>query len=649
MRNILTLIFILASLTINAQVVGKTTVLKVNGNPNLVVGLEDQTGYYESTLAQDTSSGLWYDWKAGRVPVWQETHTAANTSAVPFGAITGTNLEQQIQQVYAAIPLTNITSNVYYVSKSYGNNTTAEVGNPLRPWYDPWTADLVAGDSAIIKVIDGLWTVANTSSGISADWVATTASDSLLLGDKPYRVYDFEYNSGISMKGNENYYLFVCDTNQVIRILGNGIFKSQSNTRIAFIEGLSNFEMEFDTLIASTDSGWGLQFQINNTGQKVNIRGKYAYAFEERIFNIGSLPPFYTWKHRGVRRTSTAIAQSAIPTDINIRIEFLDLVNNDDAFRLNSWSVNTNILIKIGTIRSQNAKWNIFNFYRNCFINSSMSIRIENLYTINSTSANAGVINLGGDLNNSSIDIEIANGIVDGTCITTDWGAVGGSSTNSVDSLASNGVFNIRTGSLFRNKGGFYVPVVNILATDSVLVNLAANIYSDSSACVSVRMNGESAYFGGIHYLSLEGKYITAKGPAILLNGNNTEPTNIYFDNMYVENQTGNPAISATTTQEVNVGTLTDLGAKSIDPDITYISTKNYLTWKTNTFTATFSQSTFTTTPAKLPTNSPNLVVLKNGLEQTDTVNYTYVPSTGVITFIPALTGGEVMKIRWFD
>lgn len=56
-------------------------------------------------------------------------------------------------------------SNVLYVSKGSGNNDTAEKGNHHLPWADPWTAqdNAVAGDW--IYVIDGNWTIGDTSSG----------------------------------------------------------------------------------------------------------------------------------------------------------------------------------------------------------------------------------------------------------------------------------------------------------------------------------------------------------------------------------------------------------------------------------------------------------------------------------------------------
>ena len=59
---------------------------------------------------------------------------------------------------------TSFIGNTFYVSKSNGNNTTAQKGNPFKPYADPWAAVADADDGDYIEVLDGIWNVSNISS-----------------------------------------------------------------------------------------------------------------------------------------------------------------------------------------------------------------------------------------------------------------------------------------------------------------------------------------------------------------------------------------------------------------------------------------------------------------------------------------------------
>ncbi|MEL6970805.1 MAG: hypothetical protein AAFO02_11600, partial [Bacteroidota bacterium] len=71
--------------------------------------------------------------------------------------------------------------------------------------------------------------------------------------------------------------------------------------------------------------------------------------------------------------------------------------------------------------------------------------------------------------------------------------------------------------------------------------------------------------------------------------------------------------------------------------------------WQGEAFTASASQSTHTVSGNELPANEWRFTIVIDGLEKTNGVDYTYVAGTGVITFTPALAGGEFVKVRFLN
>ena len=73
--------------------------------------------------------------------------------------------------------------------------------------------------------------------------------------------------------------------------------------------------------------------------------------------------------------------------------------------------------------------------------------------------------------------------------------------------------------------------------------------------------------------------------------------------------------------------------------------------WHIDLTTAGAGQDIYTVSTSKLPVNGANIIVIINGLEQIEgaSEHYTYVAPTGVVTFNTPFTGGEKVKIRWYD
>ena len=101
----LILLFTILTLPLHGQsIIGRAMVYRVDSDPNLIPGLSIQDSYYESFLAQDTVTGIWYDYLENAVGnKWQPTQTSERTNATPFGSITATDVQGQLEQVFASI------------------------------------------------------------------------------------------------------------------------------------------------------------------------------------------------------------------------------------------------------------------------------------------------------------------------------------------------------------------------------------------------------------------------------------------------------------------------------------------------------------------------------------------------------------------
>jgi hypothetical protein len=104
MRYILIFLALFLTLTSYTQsITGRAMVYRVDSDPNLIPGLDVQDTYYESFLAQDTTTGMWWDYLESRGTTWELVNTAERTNATPFGSITGTDVQGQLEEVFASI------------------------------------------------------------------------------------------------------------------------------------------------------------------------------------------------------------------------------------------------------------------------------------------------------------------------------------------------------------------------------------------------------------------------------------------------------------------------------------------------------------------------------------------------------------------
>jgi hypothetical protein len=581
MRNILTLIFILVSLTINAQVVGKTTVLKVNGNPNLVVGLEDQTGYYESVLAQDTLTGLWYDWKAGRVPVWN-------------------------------LFMGTISKDVTYVSQLTGSNVTGN-GSQNYPYADPWFAVDSTNIGGTVFVLDGYYKLDTIGGSYGNVFFPVNGFISANLAKKSINIVN---SSNVKYEWSHSYRLpIVYDTIGIKFTFKGGTVKQELTSNESLVRvgkygkyAPASLHFEPDSLIIG-NNGYNSPIVFGNI-DKLFIGGKYLKSFRAMV----------------TRGYST----DTLKTEANIVFDEGYLLATDETFSAPKMvGSKLNIMFKKLYVEED---FYVTNFRHG--VNAEVNINISDFYLKRwSTVSNQMFLlwaarSASEPMINSTLRFHADNAVLDSLILCE-------GTANRFANNTGNKV--IITGNYTALKRGFFTN------------------NSDNAT----GQNGVTYYFNNCHVQStISPPLLVSQGSRVYVNNSNF---NSITDTSFVR-------LSTTARLTVNNSSFTQLSSKSFCQSISGVSSitlnnssytgvtpttvtinSNSPIWKTVVFTGVFGQSTYTTISTKLPTNSPNLVVLKNGLELTDTVDYTYVPSTGVITFIPALTGGEVMKIRWFD
>lgn len=581
MKNILTLIFVLTSLTINAQIVGKTTVLKINGDPNSIIGLEDQTGYYESVLAQDTVTGLWYDWKAGRTPVWQ-LQTGANTKKVS------------------------------YVSQSRGNNQTGN-GSQNYPYADPWFAVDSTDVGGTVFVLDGNYKLDTIGGSYGNVFFPAIGNASATLIKKDVSVVcskgvKFEYGTLYVMP------MFYDTTGYKFNFVGGTVkhtFKPMPSYSVMelgkegkVVPAVTN--LQFDSLIiGSGDYRWPLVY--GNVG-KISLGGNYLYS----------------------DRAMVMFTIDTVQCDIDINFKEGFLTATDLTFTVRMMNNITNIVFGKLTLELDFHLWRMRNA-----INTVVNFHVGELYakrwgaSVNKNIFSGEARNATEFQQNSIFNFTCNTAVLDSVSLTT--GSTNRFAGNTNNKYFYSGNFFVKGSFLFSNQNDnpiglntsqYYLNNSTVHSTNEppiIILNDNTGVFIQNTAFV---MSGDTsfirAYSGANLFITNSSFYKTGVVP-------------------FAQAITGTPNI-----------TLNNSSYTGPTPTTVTI-TSNSPSWKAVTFTASFSQSTHTTTTTKLPTTSANLIVIKDGLELTDTIDYTYIPSTGVITFIPALAGGEVIKIRWFD
>ncbi len=614
MRNLILLLLLSLATLANAQIVGRSVVIRTNGNPNTITGL-DIEHFQAPTLCLDTTTNVWYDFDFGRVPKWQPTHTAENTAATPFSPITSTTVQAQLEEIYAKIPGQSDGGNVLFVSQGTGNNATAQVGNILFPFKDPWAArDTAIAQSIsdpVIIVQDGNFSYGFTGSG--ALYTSGSIQGVSLARDR-FTYYCYTGTSftrvGATSGGvlNRDFCLLSIATINSLTIPNYFNFLGQSNhiTNFAVLflqdELSRNINIELNEVTETAP-----QPPINYTAGDVNLK-------INTIINSGGSRIMDFVRPLGVKDTFS----------INLRLEIDEVKGATTGHQFN-WGaatfLNSKFVTKIGKYQNTSSGA-ISSLTRTAWKNSIVEFSIDELYSPLNIESNAN------DANNDpwessyltyNINLKKGGAI---TYLGTNYDPA----SDFILTFNINGIQESNTGTSITLSSNF--PNIKYVFTGDLESNRKI-------------LNATASTLGGIEFRNLTWKTPLTEAFTV----SNFTGGLLALNTSIVSNVANTYSATATITSYGSHFSPFNQSGLSISR----ITSLGEPTWKTNTFTATAAQTTFTTTPAKLPANGANLVVLVNGLEQTQTTNYTYVPTTGIITWVSPFVGGESVKIRWFD
>lgn len=125
MRTLFLIVLLAFTFTLSSQVIGRAPVYKIQGNPNVILGLDNQDGYYESTLAYDITGEVWYDYRNDRTPRWQPLMEKVmfyfkdgSTQQVGFKDTVVLNYFQQIKDLEARLDTFSVFDTKLYSSGS---------------------------------------------------------------------------------------------------------------------------------------------------------------------------------------------------------------------------------------------------------------------------------------------------------------------------------------------------------------------------------------------------------------------------------------------------------------------------------------------------------------------------------------------------
>lgn len=557
--------------------------------------------------------------------------TAATTSATPHGAVTGTNVQAQLEQLRALIPGVPVSgSNVLFVSKGTGNNATAQVGSSVLPFADPWaardTAILQGIVNPVIFVQDGRYRM-----GTGLDKNPVSALDGSFY--RPGFVY--YCNPGVIF------------SNYVVGNVNNISFFTCVDS-LGFTGG--DFSFLGAARLEKFVTGRLGVFRQANANIKIEVASVGDNSSGPSFFYIRRLPG-ETIPGRAFKFTNKTelIIGSYTPTSNGTLITFGESNANNDTI------INSDETWKIGLLNNNSG---VGINYGNLFLKDGVhTIEVEKGVVGTGGAALASIHRIG--LINSTINFGVAD-------FRSSAVSLGGQLFNVAsfsDQKASlNGKINIR---IDAHTGNLKNSWRRMAGTCSVLVdmNTANNAESSLHVIDNESMAGIDFTFKtkAINYqvtdcviavnninspVRVIESFVTGASPLVkVTNASRTASLNVYNTIAL----TTNPCIVTSNTVPINVAqsnfTLTDAGLKNIIREREI----GEPIWRSNTFTATAAQSTYTTTPAKLPASGANLVVLVNGSEQIETTHYTYVPATGVVTWVTPFAGGESVKIRWYD
>lgn len=277
---------------------------------------------------------------------------------IDFGGVVTTHVQEALEAINEKLDtLSNLGLNdgrILYVSKLFGNNATAEVGNPQRPWRDPWAARnsvlRQAGD--LIYVRSGKYVISPTWGDVTATANARLWFDGTMYFDNGAVLMDsiggpiFTPTSTTNIAG------------QTFKVLGKGVFK-QTGVATAFtiLGGFSGawfgnakeFYFEADTVICKRF------IYINDSITNVGCSVKYLSVTEGGLVVQGYVSGTdFTVKQMDIIGSGSSgqdpfdLGNSNLKnTVINIDIERVNYYKTSGFSAINPTSVSDSIFVNI--------------------------------------------------------------------------------------------------------------------------------------------------------------------------------------------------------------------------------------------------------------------------------------------------------------
>lgn len=161
----------------------------------------------------------------------------------------------------------NFISNTLFVSKTKGDNGSAQANNPFKPYADPWSALTAASVGDLIEVLDGVWN-ASTTAGTTP--LGTT--DKLIEGAADLNLFSKRVQWYFNSYTGVNYYNYGEAFTDYAPL-----FKPLSSDQHYFVDGNGEFNI-YDFNASTTNNAYFLDVNVNNADIRVNANKFYSQA-----------------------------------------------------------------------------------------------------------------------------------------------------------------------------------------------------------------------------------------------------------------------------------------------------------------------------------------------------------------------------------
>lgn len=547
-------------------------------------------------------------------------------------------IDSMIQAVKNLIPGANPGQKILYVSKSIGDNATAQVGSYLFPFKDPWAARDTAISKAIVApaiiIFDGEFKWYQGSPGICSDcdFSGTTQPEiSLIRNNFTYlSLPGVKFISGGGALNPLENCIFSDTSGYKCSFLGSADFFIPTQTRISLLQHPNaDFTFQCNKIENPTGSGSiAALFQIKKTGIALSGGGGFKnFQFDVNTIRVGKTTSviFALWGQSPFLDTLKAV-------NYNINIKFLDAEYINGLIRVDPMYAKIDAFtINVGTAQLQAVPnvgngFEIFVLGRTGWVNSRINLTIQNL--IMPTTAPSYQYIYGwssGKVWTNTVQRLYIGSAVGAWRLFSGFATVAGGTGNKIY-WDINGVNEDITDPVYNFGGGG---------------NAGYDMYISGNLLAKTPLFSYEKSDGRVTFLNFN-----AITTGQLFTSTVSRTDTMFFLNSYLQ---GASAASITGNFPMTSASSTFLPL---------LPTKNYTVtyslgelWRSASFTATASQTTYTVSTARLPSIGANIRVVVDGLEKIEGAGeyYTYVPSTGVITFNAPLSAGQKVKISWFD